>query len=116
MAHSLDRPSSFGTTSDHINAGFFSDVDDEHITVNGIVPGSPSSTKKHPSIHFFRMRLCQAEKLYLNRVEELLKLWFTSMDQNLKDWLSSRPPCDERSGFNDEWCICNLLPITQPSL
>lgn len=106
LAHSLGRPNSFGTTFDHIDVGFFSDVDDKYITKHGIIPGSPSSIKKRVSLHFFKMRLCQLEirqKLYLKRIEESLQLWFSSMDQKLKDWLSARPPTQEGSGLDGVW-------------
>lgn len=45
LSHSLGRPSSFGTTFDHINVYFFETVDDRFITPAGVLPGSPLSIK-----------------------------------------------------------------------
>lgn len=65
--------------------------------------------KKLIAIHFFRMRLLQAEirrKLYLKKrslPKDDQDLWFQMMYQKLEDWLSSTPSNDEGSGFNESW-------------
>lgn len=109
LAHSLGRPSAFGTTYDHIDVGFFATVDDQYITPTGVIPGSPQSTKKLIAIHFFRMRLLQAEirrKLYLRKRSEPNSdqdPWFLEMEEKLKHWRHSGPKYDQGSGLNDEW-------------
>ena len=60
LAHSLGRPSC-APTYDHIDVKYFAAVDDEYITPAGIVSGKPLSNKKLVGIHFFKMRLLQAE-------------------------------------------------------
>ena len=109
LAHSLGRPNAFGTTFDHINVQWFEAVDDRYITEAGVVPGSPQSIKKRISIHFFQMRLLQAEirrKLYLKKRPEPQSdqdPWFREMQAKLEDWLLSGPMNDEGSGLSETW-------------
>lgn len=109
LSHSLGRPSSFGTTFDHINVCFFETVDDRFITPAGVLPGSPLSMKKWIAIHFFRMRLLQAEirrKLYLKKRPEPKTdqdPWFLEMERKLNDWRYSSPKNDEGSGLSETW-------------
>ena len=109
LSHSLGRPSTFGTTVDHINVGFFELVDDRFITSSGVLPGSPVSMKKRIAVHFFRMRLLQAEirrKLYLEK-REYPKTdqdpWFSEMERKLNEWRYSSPKDDEGSGLSETW-------------
>lgn len=109
LAHSLGRPSSFGVGPDHIDVGFFEAVDDLCITPSGVLPGSPPSPKKLIAIHFFKMRLLQAEirfQLYLKKRPEPKNdndPWFVAMEKKLTDWRSSVPQNDEGSGFSEVW-------------
>ena len=109
LAHSLGRPSNLATSPDHINVGFFEKVDDQYITPSGIIPGSPVSFKKLIAIHFFKMRLLQAEirrKLYLNKREEPKNdqdPWFIGMETKLEEWRSAVIPNDEGSGLDETW-------------
>ena len=109
LAHSLGRPSAFGTTFDHINVQWFEAVDDHFITESGVTPGCPRSIKKRISIHFFKMRLLQAEirrKLYLKKRPEPQSdqdPWFREMQAKLDDWLVSGPTNDEGSGLSETW-------------
>lgn len=109
LAHSLGRPSSFAITHDHITVDFFLVVDDRFITPSGVVPGSPPSTKKLIAIHFFKMRLLQAEirrKLYLNKrvaPKDDGDPWFVQMAERLKQWEFESPKDDEGSGFSEVW-------------
>ena len=109
LAHSLGRPSAFGTTFDHINVRWFEAVDDRFITESGVTPGCPRSIKKRISIHFFKMRLLQAEirrKLYLKKRPEPQSdqdPWFREMQAKLDDWLESGPTNDEGSGLSETW-------------
>ena len=109
LAHSLGRPSAFGTTYDHINVKFFETVDDQFITPAGVIHGSPPSIKKRLAIHFFKMRLLQAEirrKLYLRRRPQPTSdqdPWFQEMMGKLNHWRHSAPNDDEGSGLSDKW-------------
>lgn len=111
LAHSLGRPSAFGTTYDHIDVGFFEAVDDKYITPRGVIPGSPPSMKKRIAIHFFKMRLLQAEirrELYLRKRPEPNSdqdPWFHRMAAKLKQWRDSGPKDDEGTGLSDVWYV-----------
>lgn len=109
LAHSLGRPSAFGTTPDHINVGFFKTVDDRYIGRDGVMPGSFPSIKKRIAIHFFKMRLLQAEirrQLYLKKRPEPdndQHPWFEAMEAKLERWRQSSPKNDEGSGLSETW-------------
>lgn len=109
LAHSLGRPSAFGTTFDHINVRWFEAVDDRFITNSGVAPACPRSIKKRIAIHFFKMRLLQAEirrKLYLKKRPDPQSdqdPWFLEMQAKLEDWLVSGPKNDEGSGLSETW-------------
>ncbi|CAG8977323.1 hypothetical protein HYALB_00009194 [Hymenoscyphus albidus] len=96
LAHSMGRPNAFATGENHIDVGYFETVDDEFITEGGILPGPPSE-KKLVAIHFFKMRLLQAEirrVLYQNKRPEPKDEdhpWFIEMERKLKDWLDASP-------------------------
>ena len=122
LAHSLGRPSGFGISPDHINVRFFEPVDDQFITTTGVLPGAPLSMKKLIAIHFFKMRLIQAEirrKLYLKKRPEPKNdqaPWFKTMNDKLNDWLSSVPRDDEGSGFTESWFVLSFKPLDLCSL
>jgi Fungal specific transcription factor domain len=109
LAHSLGRPSAFGITVDHINVGFFQLCDDRYITPEGLLPGHQPVMKKCISVHFFKMRLLQAEirrTLYLNKRDRPLDdqdPWFSNMQKKLDDWVASCPKNDEGSGLSEAW-------------
>lgn len=109
LAHSLGRPSAFGTGPDYINVGFFAAVDDRYITSTGVLPNSPPSIKKLIAIHFFKMRLLQAEirrKLYLKKRTEPRNdqdPWFVGIEAKLKEWRDTVPQNDEGSGLSETW-------------
>lgn len=109
LAHSLGRPSSFGTRPDYIDVGFFQTVDDGNITPEGVRPGSPSCIKKIIAIHYFKMRLIQAEirfMLYLNKKPAPTDdnhSWFKEMDAKLNGWKKSVPRDHEGSGLSEVW-------------
>lgn len=109
LAHSLGRPSAFGTGPDYINVGFFEAVDDRNITSSGVVPNSPPSIKKLIAIHFFKMRLLQAEirrKLYLKKRSEPKNdqdPWFRAMEEKLNEWRATVPQNDGGSGLSETW-------------
>ena len=107
LAHSLGRPSAFGTT--HVNVGFFEPVDDQFLTTDGVMPGSPQSIKKLITIHYCKMRLLQSEirrKLYLVKRPEPKSdqdPWFISMEVKLEEWLHATLIDDEGSGLSKTW-------------
>ena len=109
LAHSLGRPSAFGTTFDHINVQWFEPVDDRFIESSGVICGCPQSIKKRIAIHFFKMRLLQAEirrKLYLKKRPEPQSdqdPWFQDTQAKLDKWLASGPTNDEGSGLSETW-------------
>ncbi|KAK2784890.1 hypothetical protein FQN52_008826 [Onygenales sp. PD_12] len=109
LSHSLGRPSAFGVTHDHINVKFFSMVDDRFITRGGMLPGAQPIMKKCIAIHFFKMRLLQAEirrTLYLKKRETPLDdqdPWFINMLAKLDHWVASCPKNDEGSGLSEVW-------------
>ncbi len=109
LAHSLGRPSAFGTTVDHIDVGFFELCDDRFITPEGLLPGHQPVMKKCISIHFFRMRLLQAEirrTLYLKKRDKPVNdedPWFSSMQRKLDEWVANCPKNDEGSGVSELW-------------
>jgi hypothetical protein len=96
LAHSMGRPSGFAKGDCSLDVGFFATVDDEHITEHGI-QNAPTSTIKLVSIHFFKMRLCQAEirrMLYEKKRPEPkteAHPWYEHMETRIKDWLDSAP-------------------------
>ena len=95
LAQAMGRPNAFAN-GDNINVKFFETLDDEYITANGILPG-PVSEKKTVAIHFFKMRLLQAEirkKLYQKKRLEPKDEdhpWFAEMEQKMLDWLDNAP-------------------------
>lgn len=117
LAHSLGRPSAFGTTHDHIDVGFFEAVDDKYITPRGVSPGSPPSMKKRIAIHFFKMRILQAEirrELYLRKRPEPNSdqdPWFRNMVAKLNQWQDTAPKDDEGTGLSDVWYVNTCFHI-----
>ncbi|PGH01551.1 hypothetical protein AJ80_08985 [Polytolypa hystricis UAMH7299] len=109
LSHSLGRPSAFGVSHDNINVGFFEMMDDRYITRHGILPGSQPIMKKCIAIHFFKMRLLQAEirrTLYLRKRDAPLDdqdPWFTNMTAKIDQWVTSCPKNDEGSGLSEVW-------------
>lgn len=109
LSHSLGRPSSFCVTHDHIDVNFFALVDDRYITPQGILPQGRSILLKCIAIHFFRMRLLQAEirrTLYLKKRETPIDdsdPWFTQMLAKLDHWVASCPKQDGGTGLSEKW-------------
>jgi hypothetical protein len=107
LAHIMGRPSGLSKTDDVVDVEFFDTARDEDITPDGIVPG-PKSETKAVAIHFYKMRLLQAEirrVLYeeqpavptdQNKVQTRESFtddhpWFSSIKQKMDDWLESSP-------------------------
>lgn len=96
LSHSMGRPNSFASGQDHLDVGFFAEVDDEYITSNGILLGPPSE-KKLVAIHFFRMRLLQAEirrVLYQRKRAEPKDTnhpWYSGMTRRMEEWKDMAP-------------------------
>ena len=72
-------------------------VDDENITEEGIRPDAPPSHRKLAAIHFFKMRMVQAEirrTLYEKKRSEPrdeTSPWFLKMEQMIQQWLDDSP-------------------------
>ncbi|EXJ71323.1 uncharacterized protein A1O5_05129 [Cladophialophora psammophila CBS 110553] len=111
LAHSLGRPSAFGVTVDNINVNFFELCDDKYISADGLLPGHHAIMKKCISIHFFKMRLLQAEirrTLYLKKREAPMHgqdPWFHQMLTKINNWVHDCPKNDEGSGLSEAWFI-----------
>lgn len=96
LAHSLGRPNGFATAHDHVDVGFFSTQDDRFITSKGISSTEPAE-KKIMAIHFFKMRLLQAEvrrTLYQRKRDQPKNdehPWFAQMEKKMNDWLEASP-------------------------
>lgn len=105
LAHSMGRPNAFATGQDHVDVGFFETKDDIYITAEGILPG-PISDKKTVAVHFFKMRLLQAEirrVLYQKKRTEPKNEdhpWYAQMEQKLKDWVDS---CPSEPSWSKPW-------------
>ncbi|KAH7270010.1 fungal-specific transcription factor domain-containing protein [Fusarium redolens] len=102
LAHSMGRPNNFATGDDRLDVEFFAAVDDDNITDQGIQPGPPSE-RKLVAIHFYRMRMCQAEirrALYEKKKEEPKNdshPWFARIEKMNKEWLDASPT-------SPDWC------------
>jgi hypothetical protein len=102
LAHSMGRPNNFATGDDRLDVQFFAAVEDENITEQGIQPGPPSE-RKLVAIHFYKMRMCQAEirrALYEKKKDEPKNdshPWFASVEKMNKDWLDASPT-------SPDWC------------
>jgi hypothetical protein len=111
LAHSMGRPNAFATGQDHVDVNFFEAVDDEDVTTEGIIPGPPSE-KKAVAIHFFRMRLLQAEirrVLYQKKRPEPKSEdhpWYAQMEQKLKHWVDT---CPHSPSWSKPWCVKSYL-------
>ncbi|KAF4461339.1 purine utilization positive regulator [Fusarium albosuccineum] len=96
LAHSMGRPNSFATGDDRLHVDFFAAVDDENITDQGINPGPPSD-RKLVAIHFYKMRMCQAEirrALYEKKKPEPKNdshPWYARVEEMNKEWLDTSP-------------------------
>ncbi|KAI9673548.1 MAG: hypothetical protein M1829_004055 [Trizodia sp. TS-e1964] len=109
LSHVLGRPCAFAIHQDlRYDVGFFEEIDDEYITINGILP-APPSLKKQIAIHFFKMRLLQAEirrMLHQKKRDEPKDdndPWFAEMETKLELWKSVSPGSDGGSGLSSLW-------------
>lgn len=102
LAHSMGRPSGFASGDDRMDADFFAAVDDEYITEDGIL-NAPPSERKTVAIHFYKLRMCQAEirrMLYEKKRPEPKNdahPWYAYIESQMKEWLDSSPE-------NPTWC------------
>ncbi|KAK6227531.1 fungal specific transcription factor [Colletotrichum tabaci] len=102
LAHSMGRPNGFSKVDDRMDVEPFATVDDEYITADGIGQG-PTSEKKLVALHFFKMRMEQAEirrVLYEKKRDEPrdeTHPWFAKMESDIQHWIDSSPQ-------NPAWC------------
>lgn len=103
LAHSLGRPNSFATGDEQLDVGFFSTIEDQYVTENGIDLNGPISDRKVAAIHSFRMRSLQAEirrTLYERKMPEPKNEnspWYKQMEGKMKNWMDQCPE-------NPPWC------------
>ncbi|KAK1983611.1 fungal-specific transcription factor [Colletotrichum cereale] len=96
LAHSMGRPNGFSKVDDQMDVEPFATVDDEYITADGIDQGPPSE-KKLVALHFFKMRMEQAEirrVLYEKKRDEPRDEnhpWFAKMERDIQHWIDSSP-------------------------
>lgn len=118
LSHSLGRPNGFATGEDHVDVAFFEKVDDTLITTEGILPG-PLSEKKVMAVHFFKMRLLQAEirrVLYQGKrvdPKDDQDPWFARMEQKLEDWLEASP---SSPSWGKPWYVSLNYSVLMPVL
>ena len=97
LAHSMGRPNFFARGLDGLDVEFFATVDDEHITETGINNAAPVNERKLAAIHFYKMRLRQAEIrkcLYERKKPEPktdIHPWFQQTEDKLQGWLDASP-------------------------
>ncbi|WYZ35199.1 hypothetical protein EsH8_I_001475 [Colletotrichum jinshuiense] len=102
LAHSMGRPNGFSKVDDRMDVEPFATVDDEYIKADGIGQGPPSE-KKLVALHFFKMRMEQAEirrVLYEKKRDEPRDEshpWFAKMERDIQNWIDSSPQ-------NPAWC------------
>ncbi|KAH7367961.1 fungal-specific transcription factor domain-containing protein [Plectosphaerella cucumerina] len=96
LAHSMGRPNGLSKSNDFIDVQPFATVDDKFITAEGIMSDQPSP-RKLVSIHFYKMRLLQAEikrQLYEKKRSEPQNEthpWFATMEGKIQEWLDQSP-------------------------
>lgn len=96
LAHSMGRPNSFAIGDDRMDVDFFTAADDENITEEGIKPGPPNE-RKLVAIHFYKMRMCQAEirrSLYEKKRPEPKDdshPWYAKVEKMNQEWLDASP-------------------------
>lgn len=108
LAQSLGRPNGFATGQDHVDVGFFAPFEDKDIKADGISPDAKFSNRKLVAIHFFKMRLLQAEirrVLYQKKRDQPCddsEPWFIEMEQKLDSWCDESPQFDT---FSKPWWV-----------
>lgn len=113
LAHSLGRPNGFATSHDHVDVEFFQTVDDMYITPQGITSREPSE-KKIMAVHFFKMRLLQAEirrTLYQRKrtdPRDDQHPWFKAMEKKMRDWVDASPT---KPAWSKPWYACRLSKL-----
>lgn len=96
LAQSMGRPNGFAKGNDLMDVQYFSTVDDEFITQEGIRDGPPCE-KKLVAIHFCKMRVLQAEirrMLYERKRPEPRDenhTWFRDIEQRMEEWVNASP-------------------------
>ncbi|KAF9873756.1 hypothetical protein CkaCkLH20_08866 [Colletotrichum karsti] len=102
LAHSMGRPNGFSKADDRMDVQPFATVDDEYITAEGVLQG-PTSENKLVALHFFKMRMEQAEirrVLYEKKRDEPKDEshpWFAKMEREIQNWIDSSPQ-------SPSWC------------
>lgn len=96
LSYYMGRPTGFAKGDDRMDVRFFATVADDLISPEGIQEGPPC-VPKVMAVHFYKMRLYQAEirrALYEKKRAEPTTdshQWFQNMESKLKDWQDSTP-------------------------
>lgn len=96
LSQIMGRPNAFAQSHDEVDVGFFSALDDENITEEGLLPG-PESEKKVVAIYAAKMRVLQAEinrtlyETHRHGPSDDSHPWFASMEQKIQSWLDASP-------------------------
>lgn len=96
LSQTMGRPNAFAQSHDEVDVGFFSALDDENITEEGLLPG-PESEKKVVAIYACKMRMLQAEiqrvlyERHRNGPSDDSHPWFASMEQKIQAWVDAAP-------------------------
>lgn len=112
LAQSMGRPNGFAKGNDLMDVQYFSTVDDEFITQEGIRDGPPCE-KKLVAIHFCKMRVLQAEirrMLYERKRPEPRDenhTWFRDIEQRMEEWVNASPK-------SPAWCKPWYVPMWHP--
>lgn len=108
LAHSMGRPNGLSKSDDFMDVQSFSTVDDKFITAEGITSDEPSP-RKLVSLHFYKMRLLQAEikrQLYEQKRSEPQNEthpWFSTMEGKIQEWLEQSP---QNPAWCTPWLVC----------
>lgn len=107
LSQTMGRPNAFAQSHDEIDVGYFSPLDDENITEEGLLQG-PESEKKVVAIYGFKMRMIQAEiqrVLYetsRNGPSDDSHPWFANIEQRIQSWLDGAP---EKPAWCKPWYV-----------
>ncbi|KAI1330829.1 hypothetical protein F5Y16DRAFT_317440 [Xylariaceae sp. FL0255] len=102
LSQTMGRPNGFAKSDDIVDLKWFETVPDSNISEEGIIPGPPDE-RKLIAIHFFKMRLLQAEIrrfLYEKKHPEPRNdqhPWFAAIEAKFTGWLETSPE-------SPSWC------------
>lgn len=105
LSYYMGRPTGFAKGDDRMDVDFFATVADNKISDKGVEQG-PDDPKKLIAIHFYKMRVSQAEirrVLYEKKRAEPNSdshQWYNTMEAKLTKWKDSAPTA---YGWSEAW-------------